>query len=74
MRPVLASATQRRASLLLLRHFIEHAEGATQREPMWLRELASRLLREVDGELAAAAVLWGREEEQGPRARRHCSC
>ncbi|CAA7626317.1 hypothetical protein MCP1_5300001 [Candidatus Terasakiella magnetica] len=28
---------------------------------MWLRELASRLLREVDGELAAAAVLWGRQ-------------
>jgi hypothetical protein len=27
-----------------------------------------------DGELAAAAVLWGREEEQGPRAGRHCSC
>jgi hypothetical protein len=31
-----------------LRHFVEHAEGATRREPMWLRELASRLLREVD--------------------------
>jgi hypothetical protein len=27
-----------------------------------------------DGELAAAAVLWGREEEQGPRAGRHCCC
>ena len=27
-----------------------------------------------DGELAAAAVLWGREEEQGPRSGRHCSC
>jgi hypothetical protein len=36
-------------SLLLLWHYIEHAEGATQKESMWLRELASRLLREVDG-------------------------
>jgi hypothetical protein len=32
-----------------LRHFAEHDKGATRREPMWLRELASRLLREVDG-------------------------
>jgi hypothetical protein len=38
-----------------LRHFDEHAEGATQREPMWLRELSSRLLREVDGALLAWA-------------------
>jgi hypothetical protein len=67
VRPDLASATLRRASLLLLRwHFVEHAEGATQREPMWLRELVSRLLCEVDGELAVAVVLWGREEEQEP--------
>jgi hypothetical protein len=49
VRPVLASATQRRVSLLLLWHYIEHAEGATQRSSMWLRELASWLLREVDG-------------------------
>jgi hypothetical protein len=34
---------------LLLLQYVKHAEGATQRESMWLRELASRLLREVDG-------------------------
>ncbi|PWZ53578.1 hypothetical protein Zm00014a_013332 [Zea mays] len=31
----------------LLRHYVEHAEGVTQRRFTWLRELASRLLREV---------------------------
>jgi hypothetical protein len=33
----------------LLRHYVKHAEGATRRESTWLRKLASRLLREVDG-------------------------
>jgi hypothetical protein len=31
----------------LLQHYVEHAEGVTQRRFTWLRELASRLLREV---------------------------
>jgi hypothetical protein len=31
----------------LLRRYVEHAEGATQKRSTWLRELASRLLREV---------------------------
>jgi hypothetical protein len=31
VRPDLASVTQRRSSLLLLWHYIEHAEGVTQR-------------------------------------------
>jgi hypothetical protein len=48
VRPVLASAAQRRALLLLLQ-YVEHDDGATRRESMWLRELASRLLREVNG-------------------------
>jgi hypothetical protein len=34
----------------LLRHYVEHAEGATQRRSMGLRGLASWLLREVDAE------------------------
>jgi hypothetical protein len=34
---------------LPLLQYVEHAEGATLRESMWLRELASWLLREVNG-------------------------
>jgi hypothetical protein len=42
-----------------LRHFGEHAEGATQRESMWLRELASRLLREVSTALTTMKARTG---------------
>jgi hypothetical protein len=54
-------------------HFVEHAEGATQRGSTWLRELASRQLREVDGcgvddvtNRAAAAHAWRRSGARVP--------
>jgi hypothetical protein len=46
-----------------LRHFVEHDKGETRREPMWLRELTSRLLREVDG------VLFTAQQNSKPAAR-----
>ncbi|XP_020401472.1 uncharacterized protein [Zea mays] len=52
-----------------LRHFVEHDKGAMRREPMWLRELGSRLLREVDGVLFTALI-----KQRARRARRRRGC